>query len=77
MEKNGSKSSVELSKRDVSKLINNGIQKQGKYRSFQGTHIFNENTKQWTFINSDGTFNTAFKLSDSQFKYLLETGVVK
>jgi len=26
---------------------------------------------------ADGTFNTAFKLSDNQFKYLLESGDVK
>ncbi|WP_353479631.1 pre-toxin TG domain-containing protein [Priestia aryabhattai] len=73
----GSKSSVELFKNDVSELINTGVQKQGKYRNVEGTHIYNETTKQWTFINSDGTMNTAFKLSDSQYKYLIEKGVVK
>jgi hypothetical protein len=73
----GSKSSVELFRKDISQLINTGIQKQGKYRSFEGTHIYNASTRQWTFINSDGTLNTAFKLSETQFKYLLETGVVK
>ncbi|MCI9287857.1 MAG: hypothetical protein HFJ57_07935 [Clostridia bacterium] len=41
------------------------------------THIYNPNTKQWAFINSDGTFNTAFKLSDTQYKYLIETGDVR
>lgn len=40
-------------------------------------YIYNASTRQWTFINSDGTLNTAFKLSETQFKYLLETGVVK
>ena len=73
----GSKSSVELFKNDVSELINSGVQKQGKYRNVEGTHIYNETTKQWTFINSDGTMNTAFKLSESQYKYLVEKGVVK
>jgi len=73
----GSKSSVELFKNDISELINTGVQKQGKYRNVEGTHIYNEATKQWTFINSDGTLNTAFKLSDIQLKYLIETGVVK
>ncbi len=73
----GSKSSVELFKNDVSELINTGVQKQGKYRNVEGTHIYNETTKQWTFINSDGTMNTAFKLSESQYKYLVEKGVVK
>lgn len=73
----GSKSSVEIFKNDVSELIDTGVQKQGKYRTIEGTHIYNETTKQWVFINSDGTMNTAFKLSDSQHKYLIETGVVK
>lgn len=73
----GSKTSVQLFKNDVSELINIGVQKQGKYRNFEGTHIYNEETKQWTFINSDGTMNTAFKLSESQYKYLVEKGVVK
>ncbi|TDL32829.1 hypothetical protein E2R51_09160 [Jeotgalibacillus sp. S-D1] len=73
----GSKSSVDLFKNDVSELINTGVQKQGKYRNIEGTHIYNETTKQWTFINSDGTLNTAFKLSDKQVAYLIETGVVK
>ncbi|WP_342560560.1 LXG domain-containing protein [Psychrobacillus sp. FSL W7-1457] len=73
----GSKSSVELFKNDVSELINTGVRKQGKYRNVEGTHIYNEDNKQWTFINSDGTMNTAFKLSDSQYKYLIDKGVVK
>jgi len=73
----GSKASVELFKKDISELINTGVQKQGIYRNDEGTHIYNETTKQWTFINLDGTMNTAFKLSDVQFKYLIETGVVR
>ncbi|MDG5471386.1 T7SS effector LXG polymorphic toxin [Jeotgalibacillus sp. ET6] len=73
----GSQSSVELFKNDIIKLINSGVQKKGKYRNIEGTHIYNIDTKQWAFINSDGTMNTAFKLSEKQVDYLVKTGVVK
>ena len=73
----GSKASVELFKNDIKNLINTGTQKSGTYRATAGTHIYNPSTKQWVFINFDGSFNTAFKLSVDQFKYLIETGVVK
>lgn len=73
----GSKASLQQFQNDVSNLINNGIQKSGTWKGVEGTHIYNATTKQWAFVNADGTFNTAFKLSDNQFKYLLESGVVK
>lgn len=34
-------------------------------------------TRKWAFTNLGGTFNTAFKLSETQFNYLIETGVAK
>jgi pyocin large subunit-like protein len=73
----GTKFSVDQFKSDVKNLIDTGVQKSGTWKGVSGTHIYNPDTQQWVFINSDGTLNTAFKLSESQFKYLLETGVVK
>ncbi|EAD9711470.1 hypothetical protein AF112_14340, partial [Listeria monocytogenes] len=73
----GSSSSVKLFEQDVKELINTGVQKSGTWYGKQGTHIYNPTTKQWTFINEDGTFNTAFKLSSEQFNYLIKTGVVR
>ena len=75
----GSGNSVNSFKNDLSSFIDNpnNIQKPGTWWGSEGTHVFNPNTNQWVFINSDGTFNTAFKLSIEQMKHLLETGVVK
>jgi hypothetical protein len=73
----GSNASVKLFVNDVKKLINTGIQKSGTWYGRQGTHIYNPTTRQWAFINLDGTFNTALKLSPDQFKYLIETGAVR
>jgi hypothetical protein len=58
-------------------LIDTGTQKSGTWKGVQRTHIYNENTRQWVFINADGSFNTAFILDDNQWKYLLSTGAVK
>lgn len=73
----GSKVSVEAFKNDINNLIETGVQKEGYYRDTFGTHVYNAETAQWAFFNSDNTFNTAFKLGSEQFKYLIETGVVK
>ena len=73
----GSKVSIQHFREDVSKLINTGTQKSGSWKGVQGTHVYNMSTRQWAFINADGTFNTAFRLSRDQFDYLLKTGVVK
>lgn len=73
----GSKASLQQFQNDICNLINNGIQKPGTWKGVEGTHIYDIATKLWVFINADGTFNTAFKLSDIQLKYLQENGVVK
>lgn len=73
----GSKASVELFKNDLNNLLETGVQKSGTWYGNQGTHVYNPTTKQWAFYNADGSFNTAFKLSESQLKYLIETGVVR
>jgi hypothetical protein len=73
----GSKASVNQFTNDLRNLADTGIQKSGIYRDTAGTHIFNSSTQQWMFVNSDGSFNTAFKLSPDQFNYLTQTGVVK
>jgi len=73
----GSKASVNQFTNDVKNLIDTGVQKTGTFRATSGTHIYDPSTSQWAFVNSDGTFNAAFKLSPDQFKYLIETGVVK
>ncbi|TDW14693.1 RHS repeat-associated protein [Breznakia blatticola] len=75
----GSKGSIQQYQNDISKFIDspNNIQKPGTWWGSQGTHIYNPTTNQWVFINADGTFNTGFKLSADQMKYLIETGVVK
>jgi len=73
----GSNNSVSAFTNDLKAFIDGNIQMSGTYRSTQGTHIFNETTRQWVFINSDGSFNTGFKLSEAQFKYMIETGTVK
>jgi len=60
----GSQTSVNQFKSDISSFIDSSssVQKTGTWWGSQGTHIYNPNTNQWVFINSDGTFNTAFKL---------------
>ena len=63
----GSSLSVKLFEQDVKDLINTGVQKSGTWYGRQGTHIYNPSTRQWAFINADGTFNTAFKLSPEQY----------
>ena len=73
----GSNASKILFKNDINKLLKGGLQKSGTYRATQGTHVYNPSTRQWAFFNLDGSFNTAFKLSTDQYKYLIETGVVK
>ena len=73
----GSNSSKILFQNDINQLIINGVHKSGSYRATLGTHVYNPSTRQWAFFNANGTFNTAFKLSPEQFKYLIETGVVK
>lgn len=75
--KDGGKTSVEAFKCDVKKLIDNGIHKEGTWKGVKGVHIYDSNTRLWTFINNDGVMNTAFKLSKEQLEYLLKTGVVK
>ena len=72
----GSNTSVNAFIEDVKKLINSGSQKAGKYRGTSGIHIYDETSRQWVFINDDGTFNTCFKLGDSQWKYLMEGGEI-
>lgn len=61
---------------NLKSLIGFEVQKNGIYRATSGTHIYNPSTQQWMFFNSDGSFNTAFKLSAEQFKNLIKTGVV-
>ena len=73
----GSKASVNQFKNDISQIVNAGTQKVGTWKGVQGTHIYNEATHQWAFINADGSFNTAFKLSQQQYDHLINTGVVK
>ena len=73
----GSNASKALFKNDINNLLENGLQKSGTYRATPGTHVYNPSTRQWAFYNADGSFNTAFKLSPDQYKYLIETGVVK
>ncbi|MBC1288882.1 hypothetical protein HB782_07240 [Listeria welshimeri] len=73
----GGKASVNAFIDDIKKLIDTGVQKEGTWRGVKGTHVYNQKTRLWAFINEDGTLNTAFKLSDEQFKHLLETGIVK
>lgn len=73
----GSKASVQQFQNDVSQLINTGTQKAGTWKGVEGTHIYNQSTQQWEFVNADGSFNTAFKLSSQQFEHLINTGVVK
>lgn len=73
----GKSASVGQFKNDLKDFIETNTQKSGTYYGNQGTHIYNESTQQWVFVNSDSTFNTAFKLSPDQFKYLIETGVVR
>lgn len=53
------------------------MQKEGTWRGVKGTHVYDQKTRLWAFINEDGTLNTAFKLSEEQFKHLLEMGIVK
>jgi len=73
----GSKASVNSFTNDVKKLIDSGKQKSGTWRGTKGTHVYDSKTKQWAFINEDGSFNTAFKLGEEQYKHLIKTGVVK
>ena len=75
----GGKTSVSQFQNDISKFIDSpsNIQKSGSWWGTQGTHVYNPNTGQWVFINADGTFNTAFKLSVEQLQHLNTTGVVK
>ena len=68
---------IEQTLETISQLINTGTKKAGIWKSVKGTDIYNETTKQWTFINADGSFNTAFKLSSKQYENLISTGVVK
>lgn len=75
--KDGSNASVNKFKQDIMHLINTGNQKLGTWKGVKGTHIYNEKTRQWAFINENGTFNTAFKLDDRQWGYLIKTGAVK
>jgi hypothetical protein len=73
----GSKASVNAFINDVKKLIDIGVQKAGTWRGVKGTHVYDPKTRLWVFINENGTLNTAFKLSEEQFKHLLKTGIVK
>jgi hypothetical protein len=73
----GSNASKELFKNDINNLLENGVQKSGTYRATPGTHVYNPSTRQWAFYDLNGKFVTAFKLGPDQYKYLIETGVVK
>ena len=73
----GSNTSKGLFKSDINNLLKTGLQKSGAYRATPGTHVFNPSTRQWAFYDANGNFVTAFKLGPDQFKYLIETGVVK
>lgn len=72
-----SKARVNAFSNDVRSLIDNGTQVKGTYRTMQGIHVYNPSTKQWVFISADGIFNTSFRLSERQYKYSIETEVVK
>ncbi|MFV0288318.1 MAG: hypothetical protein ACK5HR_02525 [Mycoplasmatales bacterium] len=52
------------------------MQKNGTYRGNEGTHIYDEDTHLWVFINEDGSYNTGFKLNDSQYKNLINRGSI-
>ncbi|MPM58556.1 hypothetical protein SDC9_105387 [bioreactor metagenome] len=73
----GSDVSKDLFKSDLNNLLETGLQKSGTYRTTPGTHVYNPSTRQWAFYDANGNFVTAFKLGPDQFKYLIETGVVK
>ncbi|HWQ51387.1 MAG TPA: colicin D domain-containing protein [Terriglobales bacterium] len=73
----GSNTSKEQFRYDINNLLETGLQKSGTYRAMSGTHVYNPSTRQWAFYDSSGNFVTAFKLGLEQFKYLIETGVVK
>ena len=73
----GSNLSKDLFKSDINNLLETGLQKSGAYRATPGTHVYNPSTRQWAFYDANGNFVTAFKLGPDQFKYLIETGVVK
>ena len=73
----GSNISKTLFQNDINSLLANGLQKKGTYRSTPGIHVYHPATLQWVFYRLDGSFVTAFRLSLEQYKYLIETGVVK
>ncbi|WP_144399617.1 hypothetical protein [Pilibacter termitis] len=72
----GTKNSINAFISDLKKFADTGVQKKGSWKQFKGTHIYDPKTKNWMFINQDGSFNTAFRLNDEQYKHLIESGKV-